>query len=268
MSTWDLSIRQWRGWLRAAGRPDTTIELRTYHLCRIARELSDVSPWKVTVDELAEWLGSHNWAPETRRSYRASLRSYYVWAQATGRRLDSPAVLLPTVQVPRGRPRPTPEIVYREAIARATPRETLMVRLAAQCGLRRGEIATVNREAVEAVLVGYALRVLGKGSHVRLVPLPDDLATLLLMEPAGWTFSSMYGGHLTPHHVGKLVSALMPDGWTCHTLRHRAATVAHRHTHNLRAVQELLGHAKPETTARYVEMPMDEIRTAMLAAAA
>lgn len=264
---WTAALAGWARWLRAAGRPNTTIELRTYHVRRFASE-TDIAPLAVTTDDLVFWLAGHAWAPETRRAYRASFRGFYRWMQATGARADSPADLLPVVMVPRGRPRPTPELVYRDALVRAGPRERLMVQLAACCGLRRGEIARVRREDVEIVLVDYALRVVGKGSHVRLVPLPDSLARDLLAAPPGWLFPSPAGGHLTEHHVGKLVSALMPPGWTCHTLRHRCATVAHRATRDLRAVQELLGHAKPETTARYTESPLDDIRLAMLAAAA
>lgn len=53
-----------------------------------------------------------------------------------------------------------------------------------------------------------------------------------------------------------------------HTLRHRCATVAYAKTRDLRAVQELLGHAKPETTAIYTAVPDDAVRDAMRAAAA
>ena len=101
-----------------------------------------------------------------------------------------------------------------------------------------------------------------------MVPLPDWLAARIIACPPGWLFPSpSQPGPLTPAHVGVIVSRLLPDGWTCHTLRHRCATVAYAATRDLRAVQDLLGHAKPETTARYTLVPVDSVRAAMMAAA-
>lgn len=141
-----------------------------------------------------------------------------------------------------------------------------MLKLAGVCGLRRGEIARVRREDITEDLVGWTLRVRGKGGHERLVPLPDDLAREILKQSPGWLFPSpKTSGPLTAAHVGVLVSALLPEGWTCHTLRHRCATVAYADQRDLRAVQELLGHAKPETTALYTEVPLDAIRSAVRA---
>lgn len=267
--SWDEAIEAWGLWCRAGGRPETTASLRTYHLRRVAAAMPS-GPTTVTVDDLTEWLGAQDWAPETRRSYRGSLRGFFAWMQATGRRVDSPAHLLPPVRVPRGRPRPTPEDVYRRAVAVAPARDRLAIRLAAQCGLRRGEIARVRRDDVTEDLTGWSLRVVGKGDHVRMVPMPDDLARELRRLPAGWVFPSPArpGMHLTPHHLGKIISRWLGEHWTTHTLRHRCATTAYVTTRNIRAVQELLGHAKIETTVLYTLISPDDVREAMMAAAA
>lgn len=265
----EREIADWSSWLRAVGRPDTTIGLRTYHVRRVMTEVV-TDPWSLTTQQLVEWLAEKSWAPETRRSYRASLRAFYNWAQLTGRRIDNPAGLIPSIKLPRGVPRPTPERVYLDALLEADDRTRLMIQLAAMCGLRRGEIARLHSRDVLPDLVGYSLRVFGKGGHERMVPLPADLARTLLAQPGGYLFPTRAPGHvhLTPAHVGVLVSRVLPEGWTCHTLRHRCATVAYASTRDLRAVQELLGHAKPETTARYTQVPVDAIRAAVAAAAA
>jgi len=266
---WERHINGWVTWSRAAGRPETTTQQRRYHLTRVAKAMP-TGPTTVTADDLATWLGAQEWAPETRRGYRGTLRAFFGWMQASGRRVDSPAHLLPPVKVPRGRPRPTPETIYRQALADAPPRDRRAIRLAAQCGLRRGEIARTHREDVVEDLEGWSLRVVGKGGHVRNVPLPDDLARELLSLPDGWVFPSptRAGQHLTPHHLGKIVSRWLGDKWTTHTLRHRCGTRAYTETRNIRAVQELLGHAKIETTVLYTKVDDEQVRAAMRAAAA
>lgn len=268
MAISEHEINTWATWLRASGRPETTVGLRTYHVRRVMAEIG-TDPWSLGVEDLMTYLAGKAWSPETRRSYRASLRAFYAWAQATGRRTDSPAALLPPVKLPRRVPRPTPDEVYRAALEVADERERLMLMLAAVCGLRRGEIAGLRREHVTPDLIGHSLVFGGKGGHERRVPLPEDLARRLLELPPGWVFpSTARPGPLTPAHVGKVVSRLLPEGWTCHTLRHRCATVAYRATRDLRAVQELLGHSKPETTALYTQVPDDAVRAAIAATSA
>jgi integrase len=263
--SWGADLTAWGNYLRASGAPATTIGQRTYHLTRLAGDFPD-GHRSVTFDALTVWLASHDWAPNTRRAYRASLRAYWSWLLATGRCSDSPAHLLPPVRIPRGLPRPAPEAAYRLALGVADDRARLEILLGGACGLRRGEIARSRREDMERDLTGWALRVTGKGGHIRLVPLPDELVAEIGTRPPGWLFPSSHGGHLTPHHLGKIVSRHLPGDLTTHALRHRCGTVAYAATRDLRAVQELLGHAKPETTALYTLVPGESVRAAMQAA--
>lgn len=264
---WSEVLDRWAHHLRAGGKTDETIRLRVYHVRRCARELS-LGPAQLTSDDLEVWLGHPGWKATTRRSYRASLRVFYAWAVAAGIVVTSPAHQLPSVRVPRALPRPAEDRAYLDALRAADDRERLALRLGAECGLRRGEIARVRGDDVEPDLLGWSLRVVGKGGHVRLVPIADDLAAQLRTLGAAWAFPSPRGGHLTPAHLGKLVSQLLPDGVATHALRHRAGTKAYEGTLDLRAVQEFLGHAKPETTAIYTQVGRDSIRAAMRAAAA
>lgn len=263
-TAWSHAIGAWRQHMRAAGLPETTIGLRTYHLQRVARGVGR-TPAQLTATALEAWYSDQRWAPNTRRGYRASLRAFYAHF-TRGRLEESPAHTLPPVRVPRARPRPTPEAAYRLAMRSADARARLGIMLAGVCGLRVGEIARVAREDLEEDLGGWSLRIRGKGGNVRLVPLPEEIAREIRARPAGWLFPSVQGGHLTPHHLGKVISRWLPEGYTTHTLRHRAGTVAYAATHDLRAVQELLGHAKPETTAIYTAVPGAAIRAAVQAA--
>ncbi len=255
----------WCEWLRAAGAPETTISLRRYYVTRLWQTYPDLLG--VGVDDLARWMGSAQWNANTKKSARSSLRSFYAWAKATGRIEVSPAALLPAVRIPRSAPRPTPERAFAEAISVADPRARLAIQLAGFCGLRRGEIARVHVDDVVEDGDGYSLRVVGKGGHVRYVPLPPLLAGELDSIKEGWAFPSPRGGHITADHLAKIVTRHLPPGVSTHTLRHRCATVAYAGTRDLRAVQELLGHSRPETTAGYAYVPQNAVRAAMQAAA-
>ncbi|WP_336622215.1 tyrosine-type recombinase/integrase [Mycobacterium marseillense] len=142
----------------------------------------------------------------------------------------------------------------------------MMLRLAAEAGLRRAEIARVHRRDLTRGPAGAALLVHGKGGKLRVVPLGDDLAAAIV-GASGYLFPGDEDGHLSPRWVGKLMAGALPDHWTAHTLRHRFATRAYRGSRNLRAVQTLLGHSSVATTERYTAVDDEEIRAAMMAAA-
>lgn len=147
------------------------------------------------------------------------------------------------------------------------PRERLMIALAAEAGCRRAEVAAARREDVEVGVRGAYLRIVGKGSRARMVPISDSLAQMILDRPAGWLFPSPNGGHLSAAYVGQLMSRALPDEWTAHTLRHRFASAAYAVDADLRAVQEMLGHASVETTQVYTAVPDGAKRRAVEGAA-
>lgn len=256
--------QEWAAFMIAGGHAPSTVQLRINHLRHVERELGRPAHTAAT-SELLTWLAGRPWRPNTRKSYRASLRVYSSWLVASGHAKDSNAHALPPVKVPRAAPRPLPESAFWASVDAAPQPVRRAIFLAGWCGMRRSEVAAAHTDQLEPDLVGWALRVSGKGGHIRMVPLPDTLATELKMLPAGWVFPSPYGGHITPGHLSKVVSRYLPDGYTMHTLRHRAGTIAYQATRDLRAVQELLGHAKPETTALYAGVERAAIRDAMQA---
>ena len=143
-------IAEWVRWMKAANHTAATIKLRVYQVKRVLSDLGG-DPWEISADQLIAWLAAGvdaGWKPNTLRSFRTSMRTFYSWGQGVGRRPDNPALLVPRVAMPRGLPRPTPEDVYRAAIAVADERVRLMIHLGAVCGLRRSEIARVRYEDV------------------------------------------------------------------------------------------------------------------------
>lgn len=264
---WSEQIRLWEDYLRSAGAPDTTIYLRTYQLRSLAAGHRGRSPWTLDVDALALWLADHQWAPSTRRTYRASIKSFYAWAVTTGRMDRSPADQLPGISVPAGKPRPTPEDVLRRALARSDERTQLILLLSAQAGLRRGEVAQVHTAHLTEDAGGWSLRVKGKGGKTRIVPLTATLVRRLHELPPGWAFPGQISGHLSASRVGKLGSAALEGKWTLHTLRHRFASRTYAVERDFRAVQELLGHASVATTMIYTAIVDGALRRAVDAAA-
>lgn len=257
---WPDAIAEYLDMLRAGGSPETTINTRRQHLEHAAARIP-MPPWQVNGDLLLAYFAAQEWAPETRRGRRATMRSFYGAAARRGRITTDPSQDLPSVKPAQPKPRPAPDEVLRQTLAAASPRERLMVRLAAELGLRRAEVAVVHARDIVPDLVGWSLVVHGKGRKDRRIPLPDGLAATLRAEAAGgWLFPGQDGGHLSPRWVGKLLTRIMPDGWTMHALRHRFATRAYALNRDLFVVQDLLGHSSPATTRVYVALPRENLR--------
>lgn len=275
MDKWAGELIGWAAWMTAAHRSRGTIELRVYHVRRLARSLSrttepgPLGPWDVTLDTLTGWLAEQGFGAETLRSYRASWAAFYRWGMDTGRTSSNPAALLPPVQRPRGVPKPASDDELLTALHRADHRTRLMLELAAYAGLRRAEVSRVRVDDLERGVLGYFLRVKGKGEVTRRIPITTELAAHITAEAppwGGWLFPSptAAGGPLTAAHVGRLMSDALGGHVTPHQLRHRFASRAYLAERDLRAVQELLGHARPETTAIYTAVPQEAGRRAVV----
>lgn len=252
---WQEEIAKFLAHEKAGGKPATTRRARQEHLQHLARRVDATTPWELDGEALVAYANAQEWARETRRCRRASFLAFWRWGVATGRVATVVPEALPKIKMAQARPRPAPDRVYREALMRATPRETLALRLAAEVGMRRTEVAQAHTDDLLDDLVGWSLLVHGKGGKERVVPLPGTLARAIQDLPPGYLFPGDWGpGHLSPAYVGKIIARVMPEGWTMHTLRHRFGTRAYAHQSDLLLVQELLGHASPSTTRRYIEL--------------
>jgi integrase/recombinase XerC len=277
---WVAMIDAWSAWLLASGIRERTVELRRYQLGHLGAAHLDRSPWSLRTADLVEWLAGQAWAPETRKSYRSALRSFYGWGVSAGHTRHDPAGELRPVRCHTPPPRPAPDQVLDDALAAASDRDRLILLLAAYAGMRRAEIAGARWRDITA----GAIRVTGKGGRVRVVPLHPVLRAELIAEHerrragstgtgyryaaagdllAVWLFPGQTGSHMAPHSVGHAASRLLGPGWTAHTLRHRFATRALRGTSNLLVVQQLLGHSSPETTMRYTALVDDALSDAV-----
>lgn len=277
-AAWVVLIEAFCVELAAGGLSSQTVRLRRLSLAHIARGLQ-CAPADVTAETLVSWFGRNtHWSPSTRRSYLASARRFFAWAYKRGHVARYLGDDLPSVRDRPPLPRPVPDQVWRDALASADARVAVMLRLAAEAGLRRAEVAQVHTHDLIEHSGGPALLVHGKGGKRRVVPISGALADLIRagarghtpwMPATGYLFPADVGAPdrpLTADHVGVLVGRVLPEGWTMHKLRHRYATRAYRGSRNIRAVQQLLGHSSVATTERYTAVDDDEIRAAAMAA--
>ena len=261
---WRKSIEGWTDTLRAAGLSAQTIKSRRYKMVHLAALFMPSGPEDVTTEQIVQVFARQQWKPETRKAYRNTISSFFRWLHKSCRRSDDPSLDVPRVKKPHAHPRPCPDKYITAAMEKATAAEKLMIRFGAECGLRRGEIARVHSDDVVADSAGHSLIVRGKGDKQRIVPLPDDLAAIV-MDANGYLFPGRFGGHVEESYIGDHISHLLPDGYAAHTLRHRFATTAYAATHDLFVVAELLGHESVETTEHYVAMPDGRLREATAA---
>lgn len=261
---WRRSIEGWTDTLKAAGLSAQTIKSRRYKMVHLVALLMPSGPEDVTTEQIVQVFARQQWKPETRKAYRNTISSFFRWLHKSGRRSDDPSLDVPRVKKPHAHPRPCPDRYIAAAMEMATTSERLMIRLGAECGLRRGEIARVHSDDVVADNAGRSLIVRGKGDKQRIVPLPDDLAGII-MDARGYLFPGRFGGHVEESYIGDHISRLLPDGYAAHTLRHRFATTAYAATHDLFVVAELLGHESVETTEHYVALPDGRLREATAA---
>ena len=226
------------------------------------------SPCALTLGALVQLIGEHDWSKDHRKGTRSALIDFFEWCCREGHADHNPAASLPKISSSLPRPRPATDDVWFELVAAAEPRELLMARLACEVGMRRSEVALCHSDDLLSGVDGPSLIVHGKGGKQRVVPITDDLAREIrrYRPQRGYLFPGQIDGHISVEYVGKLISALMPDGWSMHKLRHRFATKGYQGTKDLRAVQEALGHASVATTQRYTAVAARDLRAVTTAA--
>jgi site-specific recombinase XerD len=212
---WREEITQYLDVLKAGGQSKGTLTTRRCQLSQMARDLQGV-PADVSDGALVSWFARHEWKPETRKSYRNAVTGFFSWLHTTGRAAANPAEALPSVRRPHAHPRPCPDSVILAALGRANAAERTMIRLAAEAGLRRAEIAAVHSRDVMRDLVGRSLIVRGKGDKQRIVPISDELAdTITAAHGYGHDISTEDPHLLVAHYIELYGNAAYIDDEPC-----------------------------------------------------
>jgi integrase/recombinase XerC len=152
-------------------------------------------------------------------------------------------------------------------------RDAAVMALLYGSGLRISEALGLKRRDVPLPGAGDVLVVTGKGNKTRMVPVLQNVLQLIQdyvaicphqLAPAGPMFVGARGGPLSPRIIQLTMERMrgalgLPDTATPHALRHSFATHLLSRGGDLRAIQELLGHASLSTTQIYTGIDSERL---------
>jgi integrase/recombinase XerD len=287
-----LEVEELLSWLRVErGRSATTLtayrgDLRRYWAWLGERGLDLGS---VAEDDIAAYVGhlrDEGRAPSSVKRALVAVRSLHRFLAREGSATGDPSSEIAVPRVPRGVPKAlTEDEVGRllDAVEGDDPlarRDRAILEVLYGTGLRISELCGLSLGDVD--LDAALIRAFGKGSKERVVPVGrlavDAVRTWLapggrdLLVPARWArrddsdalLLNRRGGRLSRQGAWGVVRKHgervdLGDRLTPHVLRHSCATHMLDHGADVRAVQELLGHASISTTQVYTLVSADRL---------
>ena len=246
---------------------------------------SDLRLWMRALAEGSE--GAKPAAAATLRRKAACARTYYKWLRREELITDDPTL---GIETPTG-DKKLPMVLSRDEVAVllrqpdvTTPaglRDRAILETMYACGLRASEVTGLELGKLD--LEDGTLRVVGKGRKERLVPIGGDAQKALKLWLARGrphlvgvkeerrVFVNQRGGALTRQGLHGIVtiyarSAGLEGRMTPHTLRHSFATHLLAGGCDLRALQEMLGHADAATTQMYTHLSNQDLKDTYFAA--
>jgi site-specific recombinase XerD len=231
----------------------------------------------------AAGLSEQGQAPSTIARKLAALRGLFRALVSLGMRSENPADLLTSPKRGQRLPRvlkPSEVATLLDRIPATTPlelRDRALFEVAYACGLRAEELVTLDLESID--FDGEAVRVEGKGGKTRIVPAGEHAlravdsylqrgrpALVLDADGPRALFLSRSGRRLGTSDVRRRLRtwarhAHIPSTHP-HALRHSFATHLLEGGADVRAIQELLGHASVSTTQVYTRVESRRLRSA------
>ncbi len=246
------------------------------------RRASLISAQRSDLFDYLQWRAQQGYSPKSTARLLSALRAFYAWAARRGLRADDPTALLDAPRLPRSLPKAVSETQIDALLAAAdiaTPlglRDRAMLELMYAAGLRVSELVTLPTTAVN--LRAGVLRVTGKGSKERLMPLGEE-SQHWLQRYLDEARPPLAGKGNPPHLfvnpdrsaptrqqfwglVKKYAAAagIDPAKISPHGLRHSFATHLLNHGADLRVLQMLLGHASLSTTQIYTLVAREQLQ--------
>lgn len=242
---------------RAQNLAATTIRNRRSILTTFARKTGTLV--ECDVFTLRRYIGRPDAVTAgTRRTERGALTAFYTFLHEEGLRDDNPALKLPVVRVPKGKPRPfTPEQIDAMLTSGAYARTRSMILLGYYQGFRVSSIARTH--GLDFDFTSRRVRTVVKGAKEVWLPMHPVIAALARTMPAdAYWFPARKGeGHVRPSSVTDLITkakvraGITDPKLTPHSLRHAFGTDLVEQGVDIRVVQELLVHESLATTQIY-----------------
>jgi integrase/recombinase XerC len=238
----------------------------------------DVVPSQIEHPLIREYLGTlyeKNLSKPSVARALAAIRSWFGWLARMGHIDQNPARLVSTPKLPKHLPRVPGAEQLNQALndvdaETAWPeRDRVIVELLYGCGIRNAELVGLNVEDIQ--WGNECILVRGKGRKERYVPLGDAAAVAIrgyLLKRASeallLNIRLRGDGRLTTRSVGRIVKQMaLSHGLAAdvhpHTLRHAFGTHMLEEGADLRAIQEILGHARLSTTQRYTHLTSGQV---------
>jgi len=287
---WRAELGRFNADLRRRGAAERTLTAYGADLEEFARWATalGLSPTQIGYPILRRYaaaLSERRAAPATVARKLSSLRAFFRTLVEHGELRANPADLMPSPKRPRHLPdvlKPEEVAALLDRIPSTTPlelRDRALFELAYACGLRAEELVNLDVGAVQ--FDAEQVRVEGKGSKTRFVPVGEPAlramgryleraraalaSTSVEDEPA--LFLSKSGRRLSPSDVRRRLRvwarlAAAQGAVHPHALRHSFATHLLEGGADLRAIQELLGHASISTTQIYTRVESARLRSA------
>ena len=235
---------------------------------------TDVDP--MLVREYLYWLDRRQEQKSSMARKLAALRTFYRYLNRDKVRRVNPAAEVRTPKLPRRLPRVLTKddasalMEFPDGNGLAARRDRAILETLYSTGARVSEVVGMNREDLD--LREGLVRLRGKGRKERIVPIGDVALETIRdyyaalprhAEHGQPVFRNARGGRLTARSVGRFVgkySARLSGGRVSpHALRHSFATHLLDEGADLRAIQEMLGHASLSTTQKYTHVAMDQL---------
>jgi site-specific recombinase XerD len=286
---WDDALELFQADLRRRGAAEKTRRAYAVDLTALAQWATGqgIAPEAMTAKDLRRYaahLGTTGRpAAATVARKLAAQRAFFRVLREHGRIAHNPAELLPAPKKPGRLPRtmtPAEVAALLDRIPAATPlevRDRALFELAYACGLRAEELVGLDVGSVD--FDAEEVRVEGKGAKTRFVPAGEAALKALARyleraRPAlaagdgvPALFLSKSGRRLSTSDVRRRLrvwerQAADHGGISPHALRHSFATHLLEGGADLRAIQELLGHASLSTTQIYTRVDSARLKTA------
>ena len=258
VTAYGIDLQKFRRFLESRlGRVPSPTEITRQHIIQFGMSLGGVAPLTL------------------RRKY-ACLASLFGFLQDMGYVQANPAHRLPLPKIKQ--PVPiflTEETAHQLIAAAGKPWQRALVILLLSTGIRRTEVVTITLDDLDLEQRQVLIR--GKGGKERMLPLTEQAVEAIeeylrhrVKTKSRHLFVSTTGGHAIQGRIVNRIlnrilrrAGLQDQGITPHKLRHTFATHLIRSGADIRTVQELLGHADIQTTARYLHSDTRTKQTAV-----